>query len=115
MVCGGRYPRPSLSPEVRPTATCASSGLSAERLSHRACGRVGLFVLHLRTGSARPSCGGCARADAFFITIQEVRRAMLSAERNAFMTRVGPGQPMGELFRRFWVPLTLSEQLAEPG
>ena len=39
---------------------------------------------------------------------------MLSAERNVFMTRVGPGQPMGELFRRFWLPLTLSEQLAEP-
>jgi phthalate 4,5-dioxygenase len=39
---------------------------------------------------------------------------MLSVERNAFMTRVGPGEPMGELFRRFWLPLTLSEQLPEP-
>ena len=39
---------------------------------------------------------------------------MLSAERNAFMTKVGPGQPMGGLFRHFWLPLTLSEQLAEP-
>jgi phenylpropionate dioxygenase-like ring-hydroxylating dioxygenase large terminal subunit len=39
---------------------------------------------------------------------------MLSAERNAFMTRVGPGQPMGDLFRQFWLPLTLPEQLAEP-
>jgi phthalate 4,5-dioxygenase len=39
---------------------------------------------------------------------------MLSAERNAFMTRVGRGEPMGELFRQFWLPLTLSEQLGEP-
>jgi phthalate 4,5-dioxygenase len=39
---------------------------------------------------------------------------MLSAERNEFMTRVGRGQPMGDLFRHFWLPLTLSEQLAEP-
>jgi phthalate 4,5-dioxygenase len=39
---------------------------------------------------------------------------VLSAERNAFMTRVSRGQPMGELFRRFWLPLTLSEQLPEP-
>src|SRR5205807_2426644 len=38
---------------------------------------------------------------------------MLSTERNLFMTRVGRGQPMGELFRHFWLPLTLSEQLAE--
>lgn len=36
---------------------------------------------------------------------------MLSVERNTFMARVGPGQPMGELFRQFWLPLTLSEQL----
>jgi phthalate 4,5-dioxygenase len=39
---------------------------------------------------------------------------MLSAERNVFMTKVGPGQPMGDFFRRFWLPLTLSEQLDEP-
>src|SRR5947209_12120472 len=39
---------------------------------------------------------------------------MLSAERNIFMTRVGRGQPMGELFRHFWLPLTLSEQLDQP-
>jgi len=38
---------------------------------------------------------------------------MLSAERNLFMTRIGRGQPMGELFRHFWLPLTLSEQLPE--
>jgi phthalate 4,5-dioxygenase len=38
---------------------------------------------------------------------------MLSAERNLFMTRVGRGQPMGDLFRQFWLPLTLSEQLLE--
>ena len=39
---------------------------------------------------------------------------MLSTERNAFMTKVGRGEPMGELFRRYWLPLTLSEQLPEP-
>lgn len=39
---------------------------------------------------------------------------MLSAERNAFMTQVGPGKPMGDLFRRFWLPVIVPEQLAEP-
>jgi phthalate 4,5-dioxygenase oxygenase subunit len=38
---------------------------------------------------------------------------MLSAERNAFMSQVGPGTPMGELFRRFWLPVIVPEQLAE--
>jgi len=30
------------------------------------------------------------------------------------MTRVGPGTPMGELFRRFWLPVSLPEQLPQP-
>ena len=38
---------------------------------------------------------------------------MLSAERNAYMAQVGPGTPMGEFFRRFWLPVSLPEQLAE--
>jgi phthalate 4,5-dioxygenase len=39
---------------------------------------------------------------------------MLSAERNAYMTRVGPDTPMGALFRRFWLPVLVPEQLPEP-
>ncbi len=39
---------------------------------------------------------------------------MLTKERNAYVTQVGPGTPMGNLFRHFWLPLTLSEQLPEP-
>ena len=36
-------------------------------------------------------------------------------EENEILTRVGPGTPMGELFRRFWLPAALSEELTEPG
>src|SRR2546423_15590356 len=39
---------------------------------------------------------------------------MLTREENELLTRVGPGTPMGELIRRFWVPACLSEELAEP-
>jgi phenylpropionate dioxygenase-like ring-hydroxylating dioxygenase large terminal subunit len=39
---------------------------------------------------------------------------MLSAKDNEFISRVGPGTPMGEWLRRFWTPLTLSSQLPEP-
>ena len=31
--------------------------------------------------------------------------AMLSAEKNERLTRVGPGTPMGELLRRYWWPI----------
>ena len=34
---------------------------------------------------------------------------MLSKEDNEFACRVGPGTPMGELFRRFWLPAMLPE------
>ncbi len=39
---------------------------------------------------------------------------MLTAEENETLTRVGPGTPMGELFRRFWLPALLSEEVPEP-
>lgn len=42
------------------------------------------------------------------------KAAMLSAEDNDVLTSTGPGQPMGEYFRRFWQPVALSEELAEP-
>src|SRR5476651_531307 len=36
---------------------------------------------------------------------------MLSREDNELLTRVGPGTPMGELFRRFWTPVMLASEL----
>ena len=39
---------------------------------------------------------------------------MLSESDNQLLTRVGPGTPMGELFRRFWLPALLSDELPEP-
>src|SRR5207248_3361697 len=56
---------------------------------------------------ARPGtriCGTCADGGRF----------MLSREDNEMLTRTGPGTPMGELFRRFWIPALLSEELPGP-
>jgi phthalate 4,5-dioxygenase oxygenase subunit len=39
---------------------------------------------------------------------------MLRKEEQALLTQVGPGAPMGELFRRFWLPAMLAEELPEP-
>src|SRR5947208_615519 len=39
---------------------------------------------------------------------------MLTAEETELLTRVGPGTPMGELLRRYWLPACLSEEIAEP-
>ena len=39
---------------------------------------------------------------------------MLSKEENDLLTRTGPGTPMGTLFRRFWLPALLSEELPAP-
>jgi phthalate 4,5-dioxygenase len=40
---------------------------------------------------------------------------MLSRQDNEMLTRVGPGTPMGTLFRRYWLPVALSEELPQPG
>ena len=39
----------------------------------------------------------------------------MRAEENEILTRVGAGTPMGELFRRFWLPAVLSAEVAESG
>jgi phenylpropionate dioxygenase-like ring-hydroxylating dioxygenase large terminal subunit len=39
---------------------------------------------------------------------------MLSREENELLTRIGPGTPMGELMRRYWVPAAFSHQVATP-
>lgn len=39
---------------------------------------------------------------------------MLNAADNELLTRTGAGTPMGEYFRRFWMPVLLSWQLPEP-
>ncbi len=37
----------------------------------------------------------------------------LSKEDNELLTRVGPGTPMGDLMRRFWIPVLLADELPE--
>ncbi|MCL6592988.1 MAG: Rieske 2Fe-2S domain-containing protein [Alicyclobacillus sp.] len=39
---------------------------------------------------------------------------MLKVSDNERITRVGPGTPMGEVFRRYWIPALLSEELPQP-
>src|SRR5579884_3960363 len=39
---------------------------------------------------------------------------MLSQADNELLTRTGPGTPMGNLMRRYWIPTLFSHQLAEP-
>ncbi len=39
---------------------------------------------------------------------------MAEHEADRLLTRTGPGTPMGELMRRYWLPILLSEQLPEP-
>jgi phthalate 4,5-dioxygenase len=40
---------------------------------------------------------------------------MLSREENELLSRVGPDAPLGQMFRRYWIPACLSEEIAEPG
>ena len=39
---------------------------------------------------------------------------MLNMSDNELLTRTGPGTPMGDLFRRFWHPVLLADELPEP-
>ena len=39
---------------------------------------------------------------------------MMTEETNKLLTRTGPGTPMGELLRRYWIPAMLGSELPEP-
>lgn len=39
---------------------------------------------------------------------------MISSEQNTFLTQTGAGTPLGELFRRYWIPALLATELPEP-
>jgi len=39
---------------------------------------------------------------------------MTTPEQNDFLTRTGPGTPMGNLFRRYWIPALLASEVPEP-
>src|ERR1700726_3955690 len=39
---------------------------------------------------------------------------MITHEQNALLTQTGPGTPMGELFRRYWIPAMLAAELPRP-
>ena len=38
---------------------------------------------------------------------------MLSRDDNELLTRIEPGTPMGSLFRRYWIPALLSEEISQ--
>jgi phthalate 4,5-dioxygenase oxygenase subunit len=40
---------------------------------------------------------------------------MLKIEENQLLTRTGPGTPMGELFRRYWIPVLKSDEIEADG
>ena len=39
---------------------------------------------------------------------------MTTREQNDFLTLTGPGTPMGDLMRRYWIPALLSAEIPEP-
>ena len=39
---------------------------------------------------------------------------VLSREDNELLTNTDKGSPMGEVFRRFWIPVAISEELPGP-
>src|SRR5215472_374585 len=44
----------------------------------------------------------------------ERRSPMLTREDNELVTKTGPGTPMGDVLRRYWIPAFLARELPEP-
>jgi phthalate 4,5-dioxygenase len=50
-----------------------------------------------------------------WFTPSQKELSMLTKEQNERLCRVGPGTPMGTLFRRYWLPVCTADKLTEPG
>src|SRR5690242_297088 len=75
-------------------------------------GRIDLSPKHGHAARRLP--GRCRAATMWENQGFSGRPAMLSKEDNERLIRVGPGTPMGELMRRYWIPVAYSHQLAAP-
>ena len=78
--------------------------------------------------SLRPLCGAPLPSDGSRVDVIGERtycdakpkrrdartRSMTTRELNDFLTLTGPGTPMGNLFRRYWIPALMSSELPEP-
>src|SRR5687767_8603910 len=47
-------------------------------------------------------------------TAIEGNAEMISEKDNEYLTRTGPGTPMGEMFRRYWIPALMASELPAP-
>ena len=45
-------------------------------------------------------------------TVTDQISAMFSHAENELLTQTGPGTPMGDLLRRYWLPAPVSRELA---
>src|SRR5690348_31788 len=43
-----------------------------------------------------------------------IEGTMLSTQDNEYLTRIGPGTPMGDLMRQYWIPALRCDELPEP-
>src|SRR5207248_6029662 len=53
------------------------------------------------------------RIIAFWPKVERKEPPMLTREENELVTRVGPGTPMGDVLRRYWIPALMSRELPE--
>src|SRR5207302_9497843 len=59
---------------------------------------------------ASSSITACGTSHAGWATTDR-RWRMLTAEQNELLTLSGPSTPLGELFRRYWIPALMAEEL----
>src|SRR6187455_1422091 len=58
--------------------------------------------------------GQSGRTPGMVETATEVSWTVLKQEENELITRVGPGTPMGNFMREYWLPAMLSSELPGP-
>ena len=71
----------------------------------------GVRPRHLLRRSARPRSWHKCHCEFRFILVHY--SPMLDKSKNELFTQVGPGTPMGELLRRYWMPIAARDRIRE--
>src|SRR4029077_10456730 len=59
------------------------------------------------------NCLRRARCSGFKVKTERIESEQMNKEMSETLVRTGPGTPMGNLLRRYWVPILLASEVAE--
>src|SRR5690606_32140307 len=103
--------RPHRHSEAAGHSSCCAKTRCHPHTGHAARHGISGQKRHQHLGT---SCGNRRAEKTVIKHTSRRKRIMTTPTDNQLLSQTGPGTPMGKLFRRYWLPFLLAEELPEP-